>query len=56
VEKVGVLLPSGGEEDVEEACAGWRESSGDKLFESIAGSDFELGISIGSDISSIVRV
>ena len=47
----GVLLPSGGDEEVED---GTRDISGDRLLASSAGSDFEFGIGIGSDISKMV--
>lgn len=50
---MGDLLPSGGEEPVDEVEVGTRVRSGDK--ESIAGSSLGLGIGIGSDMSKIVR-
>jgi hypothetical protein len=49
-------VPSGGEEDADDACVWTRDISGDKLL--LSGTDLELepGMGIGSDISSIVRV
>lgn len=49
--KTGVLLPSGGDEPVDD---GTRDISSERLLASNAGSDFVLGIGIGSDISRIV--
>ena len=47
----GVLLPSGGDESVED---GTRVTSGERLLVSNVASGFEPGIGIGSDISKIV--
>jgi hypothetical protein len=51
----GDLLPSGGEDPAEDTAAA-REISGERLFGSIAGSGFEPGMGIGSDISDNVRL
>jgi len=53
--KVGVLLPSGGDELVEEPPDRTRLISGARFALSMADSEFEFGIGIGSDISNIVR-
>lgn len=50
---MGVLLPSGGDEPVED---GTRDMSGERLLVShiVSDFDFKFGIGIGSDISRIV--
>lgn len=53
-DKIGVLLPSGGEDPVEEACV--RDISGDSLPLSPGCPEVAPGIGIGSDISNIVRL
>jgi hypothetical protein len=49
-------MPSGGEDDADDACVEMRDISGDKLLLSGADLKLEPGMGIGSDISSIVRV
>jgi hypothetical protein len=54
-DRIGVLVPSGGEELLVEVFVGTRLICGDKLWPSTAGSGFEPGIGIGSVISKSVR-
>ena len=54
--KTGVLIPSGGDDAVEEVFVVVRVISGDRPPTSAACSGFEPGIGIGSVISNMVRV